>query len=104
MRSRRLLGLIQLLHEFLAERAGVDAPGPAGQLHAEVVADLDLEVASVEVDGHRALAAAKHGRDRGAAGAGSGRQRLPHAALEDAGGYLAVAVAAPERHVGAVRE
>src|SRR5918911_851969 len=76
MRSRRLLGLTQLPDEVVAERAGVDGPGPAGQRE----------------------------RDRRSARAGARGQRLPHAALEDAGGDLVLAVAAPERDVGAVRE
>src|SRR3954466_4127033 len=65
MRSRRLLDLIQLLHEFIAHLSGVDGARPAGQVHVQVLADLHLEVAAVEVHRHRALAAAQHERDRG---------------------------------------
>ena len=49
-------------------------------------------------------AAAQHGRHRGAARAGARGHRLPHPALEDPRGDLVVGVAAPERHVRAVRE
>src|SRR3954447_15059970 len=104
MRSRRLLGLIQLLDELVAERRGVHAPRPAGQDHLQVVSHLYLEVAPVEVHGNRALAALQDVGHGGAARAGARGHRLADAALEDPGCDRARAVRAPERDVGAVRE
>src|SRR5262245_51999870 len=60
MRSSRLLGLTELLDEFGGERAAVDGHGPAGQVDVQVLADLDLQVATVEVDGDRRVAAAQY--------------------------------------------
>src|SRR3954470_8269505 len=82
MRSRRLLGLIQLLYELIAERGRVDALRPAGQRHVQVLTHLHLEVAAVEVHGHGARAAAKHVRHGGTACARARRERLPHPPLE----------------------
>src|SRR3954452_24305907 len=104
MRSSRLLGLIQLLDELVAEGRGVHAPRPAGQGHVQVLADLHLEVAPVEVDPHRALATPEDVRHGGAARARPGRHRLTDAALEDPRRDLARAVRAPERDVRALRE
>src|SRR3954452_24336678 len=64
MRSRRLLDLIQLLDELIGKAGGVDGPRPACQVNVQVLAHLDLEIAAVEVNGHRALAAAQHERHR----------------------------------------
>src|SRR3954447_4932438 len=104
MRSRRLLGLIQLLPELVAERGRVDALRPAGKGHVQVLAHLDLEIAPVEVDGHGALAALQHVGDGRAARTRAGRQRLPHAALEDACPDLPISYAVPERDVGTAGE
>src|SRR4051812_44151814 len=104
MRSRRLLDLIQLLRELVAEGSFVDRARPAGEVNVQVLADVDLEIAAVEMDRDRAVAAAQRERHRGAGRAGARRQRLPHAALEDASGDLALGVAPPERHVRAVGE
>src|SRR5207253_6219429 len=56
------------------------------------------------VDRDRAVESTEHRGHGGAARAGARRHRLPHSPLEDPCGYLAIAVAAPERHVRAVRE
>src|SRR5215210_9122396 len=104
MRLSRSLGRMQLLHELVAHCAAEHGHGPSGQAHAEVVTDLDLEVAAVEVDRDSALGAAEQGRDRRPARARARGHGLPHPALEDAGGDLRLAVAAPEGHVRAVRE
>src|SRR4051812_14238381 len=104
MRSRRLLGLIQLLDEFVAERGRVDALRPAGECHVQVLPHLDLELAAVELHGHGARAAAEYVRDCGPAGAGARGEGLADAALEDAGSYVAVRDRAPERDVGSAGE
>src|SRR4051812_4357672 len=103
-RSRRLLGCMQLSHQFLADSSSVHGPGPAGQVHVQILPDGDLELTAVERDGHRALYPAQHRGDGGAGGPGAGRHRLPHPALEDARPDRAVAGASPERHVGPARE
>src|SRR3954468_3398674 len=82
MRSRRLLGLIQLLYELVAERCGVHALRPASQGHVQVLAHLHLEVAAVEVHRHGARPALQHVSHGGSARTGPGRERLPHAPLE----------------------
>src|SRR3712207_6863284 len=45
---------------------------------------VDDQLAAVELDGHRGVAAAQDVGDRGAGGPGAARHRLAHAALEDA--------------------
>ena len=55
---------MQLLHELVAELAAVDGHGPAGQVHVQVLPHLDLEVAAVEVHGHRAVDARAARRPR----------------------------------------
>src|SRR3954470_19661061 len=99
MRSRRLLRLIQLLDELVAERRGIHAPRPASQDHVQVLPHVHLEVAAVEMYGHRALAALQDIGHGGAARAGPGRHRLADAPLEDTGRDLARTVRAPERDV-----
>ena len=47
-RSSRLLGCIQLLQEFLAQRSGVHGPRPAGHLDLQVLGHVDHELAAVE--------------------------------------------------------
>src|SRR6478609_1687648 len=90
IRSSRLLGLMELLDEVLGELASEDRDGPAGQVHVQVLGDLDLQLTAVEHDGDGrevgivAPAAAQHVRDRGAGRAGAGGERLADAALEDA--------------------
>src|SRR5688572_22032379 len=95
---------MQLLHELGGERGRVDGHGPARQVDVQVLPHLDLEVAAVEVDGHRAVRAADDRGDRRAARAGARGHGLPHPALEYAGADLPLAVAAPEGDVRAVRE
>src|SRR4051812_24253525 len=104
IRSRRLLGLIQLLDELFAQRRAVHAPRPAGQRHVQVLPHLHLEVAAVEVHRNGTLAAVQHVSDRGSACARARREGLADAALEYARGDLAFPVGAPERDVGPVGE
>ena len=66
--------------------------------------DLDLELAAVEAHGHRAVAAAQHVGDGGAARAGARGQRLPHPALEDPRADRARPSSRVEGDVGAVGE
>src|SRR5215217_5351857 len=103
-RSSRLLGCIQLLEEFLAQRPRVHGTRPAGQVHMEVLAHVDHELAPVEHHGHRAVHTTQGGRHGRARGAGAGRHRLADPALEDPRADLRVARAAPEGYVRAVRE
>src|SRR2546421_777686 len=89
MRSRRLLGFMQLLFEVLAEAALEHRPRPTRQVDLQVLADLDLELTAVEQHGHASLATiaalfANVG-DRCTGRSGPGGQRLPHPALEDPG-------------------
>ena len=89
--------------EQLAELSGVDLLGPTGQLDVEIVADLDLELPTIELDHASGCSAAtQEGGHRGPAGAGPRGERLPHAALEDPGADAVPR--AEEAHVGAVRE
>src|SRR5947209_7083533 len=83
MRARRSLGFIQLPDQVLAELGAVHGHGPAGQLHIQLIVDLDLELTAVEADGHRRVSPAQDVGDGGTAGARARRQRLPHPALED---------------------
>src|SRR3954453_6736023 len=46
MRSRRLLDLIQLLHEVVGQLGRVDGPRPSGQGHVPVLAALHLHGAA----------------------------------------------------------
>ena len=66
--------------------------------------DVDLQLAAVELDRDRRVAAAQHVGDRGAAGAGARGQRLPHPALEDPRADAVGRELGPERDVGAVGE
>src|SRR5215211_954789 len=72
--SRRLLGFMKLLDEFRREHAAVHGHRPAGQVHVQVLPDLDLQVATVQVDGDRRVATAQDERDSSAARAGAGRE------------------------------
>ena len=45
---------LQLGHELVRELAAEDGLGPPGERHVEIGADLDLELAAVQLDGHRA--------------------------------------------------
>ena len=69
----------------LAARARRRRPAPPSRSAAprRSLADLDLQLAAVELDRDRAGRAAQEGGDRGAAGARAGGERLPHPALED---------------------
>src|SRR5271165_1633859 len=80
MRSRRSLGCMQLLEEFGAERRPVNGHGPAGEGQIQIAVDLHHELAAVETHGHRRATAAQHVRDRRAARARAGGQRLADAA------------------------
>src|SRR4051794_12338400 len=104
MRSPRLLGLIQLLDEIVAERRGVHAPCPAGQRPVQGLPDPPPPVAAVEVHRNGTLPALEDESHGGARRAGAGRERLPHAALEYPRRDLVLRVAAPERDVGPVGE
>src|SRR5215207_338536 len=81
-----------------------DRDGPAGEVDVEVLADVDLELAAVEHDGHRRVAPAQDVGDRRPAGAGPRRGRLPHAALEDPGADPARGQLGEPRDVRAPRE
>ncbi len=88
--------------------SGESSPAKTGSAQpssrtARSVADLDLQLAPFELDHDRAGGAAQEGGDRGAAGAGAGGERLPHAALEDPRPHPA-AVDREEGDVGAVGE
>src|ERR1700691_3235489 len=52
MRSRRLLGLIQLLHEVVTQATLEHEHRPACQIHAQILPYLDFELAAVEHDRH----------------------------------------------------
>src|SRR5271169_5176424 len=87
MRSRRLLGLIQLPFEVLAQATREHGPRPACQAHAQILPHLHLELPAVQ---HHFYARSRFRRcsseskgNRRAARAGARGQRLPHAALED---------------------
>src|SRR5690348_9347619 len=95
---------MQLLDELVGQLAPVYRDRPAGQVDVQVVGDLDLELAPVEADSHGRVAATQDGGDGGAAGPGAGGERLPRAALEDAGTDHARLDLGPERHVGPVGE
>src|SRR5580700_6411616 len=73
--SRRLLGFMQLLDEFVGQDAAVHGHGPAGQVDVQILPHFDLELAPVEDHGDRRMAATEHVRDRGASrpGAAGGR-------------------------------
>src|ERR1700726_278959 len=111
MRSRRLLGFMQLLCEVVAEAALEHGPRPACQVDAQVLPHLHLELAAVE--DHRQTgaiglpAAVLDVGDRGAAGTRAGGQGLPHPALEDPRSYPRQAVGLElrvPRHIGPVGE
>src|SRR5665213_4037843 len=83
MRSRRLLGLMQLLHEVVTQAAVKYGSRPACQIHTQILPHLDLQLAAIEHDrdGSAPLSSpspAEHVCDRGARGAGARGQRLPH--------------------------
>src|SRR5258708_2949868 len=52
VRSRRLLGLMQLLCEVVAEASLEHGPRPACQVDPQVLPHLDLQLAAVEQDDH----------------------------------------------------
>ena len=54
-RGNLLTQLGQCRDELRRELAGADRLGPAGQAHVQVLGDLDLELAAVELDRDRAL-------------------------------------------------
>src|ERR1700722_3485395 len=87
MRSRRLLGFMQLLFELLADTPLEHRSRPACQVDVQILAHLDLQFAAVEHNGHGArpqrrlvCAGVGHRRARRARARG---ERLPHTALED---------------------
>ena len=69
----------------------------------QVLPDVDDELAAVELDGDRRVAAAQDVGDRGAGRAGAARHRLADAALEDARADAVGRELGPERDVRAVR-
>src|SRR5579884_110514 len=83
IRSRRLLGRIELLGELGGDRAAEHRDRPARQLDAQVLRHVDLQLTPIELDRYRRLASRQHVGDGGAGGAGSAGSRLPHAPLED---------------------
>src|SRR4051794_7832045 len=88
MRSRRLLGCMQLLFEVLAQAALEHGPRPACPVDVQILPHLNLELAAVEQNQHHLggrplCTAVLQVGDRGAARAGARRQGLPHPALED---------------------
>src|SRR4051794_32094995 len=89
--------------ELRAQLAAADRNRPAGQVDVEVLADVDEQLAAVEDDGHRRVAAAQHVGDRRTGRAGPARQRLPHPALEDPRADAVGAQRGEERDVGAGR-
>src|SRR3954451_22375120 len=104
MRSRRLLGCMQLLQEFVGELPPVYRDGPTGQGHVQILVDLHLELPPVEAHRHRAVAAAQDVGDGGARGARAGGHGLPHPPLEDPRAHYPGRDLTGERHVGAVRK
>src|SRR3954447_8972460 len=103
-RARNLFVCVgERLDQLRRELAGVDRLRPAIQPHRQVLADLYLELATVELDDDRAGGAKQEGGDRGAAGPGSRGERLPHPALEDPRPHPA-AVDGEETDVGAIGE
>src|SRR5262245_33723864 len=72
------LGSLELLQrplELGGELSGVEGLGPAGEPKREVLADLDTEVAPLELGDEGARCARQVRGDRRAAGARSGRER-----------------------------
>src|SRR3954470_10238019 len=55
MRSRRLLGCMQLLEEFVGQLPPVYRDGPTGQVHVQILVDLHPELTPVEAHRHRAV-------------------------------------------------
>src|SRR2546421_4910535 len=108
MRSRRLLGFMQLLFEVLAETPLEHRPRPARQLDPQILAHLDLELTAVEQHGDRGIAAISavllHVGHRRPCRPGPGRQGLPHSALEDACADAPLAHRRVPRYVRAVGE
>src|SRR3954454_21906993 len=85
IRSRRSDGCMQLLDEVGGELAPVHRDGPAGQVDVQVLLHLDLELAAIEPDRYRRLAAAQHVRHGCSDGSGPGGEGFPDTTLEDAG-------------------
>src|SRR5450755_3495103 len=83
IRSRRLLGFMQLLDQVVGELAPEHRDRPTAQVHVEVLPNLYLELSPLEHDRNGRVPAPKHVGDRGAGGAGPAGGGLPHAALED---------------------
>src|SRR3981081_4159986 len=87
MRSRRLLGFMQLLFEIVAQATLEHRPRPARQIDPQILADLDLELAAVEHHGDASSVTIAvvllNVCDRGTRRPGAGGQGLPHPALED---------------------
>ena len=52
--SGRSVSRVASAEQLRRELAGADRLGPAGQAHVEVLGDLDLELAAVELDRDRA--------------------------------------------------
>src|SRR4051794_24116469 len=76
--------------------------GPAGEVDVEVLADVDDELAAVEVDRDRRVASAQHVGHGGPDRPGPRAQGLSRPALEDPGADRAGSPLGPERDVGAV--
>src|SRR4051812_11284394 len=99
--ARRNLQGGELGLELRAQLAAADRDRPAGQVDVQVLGDVDEQLAAVEDDGHRRVAAAQHVGDGRAGRAGPAGQRLPHPALEDPRADAVGGHRGEERHVRA---
>src|SRR5438067_1597851 len=102
IRSRRLLGRIELLDELIGKGAVEYGDSPPSQRYVKIRGDLDLELAAIEDHLDRGAAAFQdigYGRSSGAGAAG---RCLPHPALEDPGAQAMRLERRIPRDVGAV--
>src|SRR5919106_2816953 len=95
--------LPQRLDQLPRDLTGEQGLGPAAELDVQLVGDLHLQLASVQLDGEVVRGAAQVGGNGRAGGAGARGKRLPHTALEDPCPH-AVAADAEKGHVGSVGE
>src|SRR5262249_50819897 len=98
-----LAELLQTLEELRRELPREGRLGPPREADREVVRDLDLELAPVQLDGELAGGALEMRRHRSPRRTGPRGERLADAALEDARSH-SVAIGLKEAHVGPVRE
>src|SRR5271169_5026826 len=83
IRSRRLLRRIQLLYEFLGERAPEHRDRPARELDLKFVTDVDPKLAAVEHDRDRRAAPVEDIGHGGPGRPGAAGRGLPLSPLED---------------------